>query len=167
MSLPIWVDAYSGHRSNERPLRFKLDEEMYQIENVEGQWRSPDGIYFKVRTPEGKRYLLRYGEKEDHWTLQSGFDGDELLARSGIELVTVDPVAIREAESRIEGCEHCRPNDAMLLFDWVLEDVTGKHGMYEFMLTRPARCPNPNCGAPVWEKTLVEPRGGIEVDAAA
>jgi hypothetical protein len=36
--------------------------------------------YFKVRTLQGKLYLLRYDERADEWTLQSGFDGDELLA---------------------------------------------------------------------------------------
>jgi len=36
-----------------------------------------------VLTTDGKRYLLRYSEQEDAWTLQSGFDGDELLARPG------------------------------------------------------------------------------------
>jgi hypothetical protein len=36
--------------------------------------------YFKVRSAEGKTYLLRCDEQEDERTLQSGFDGDELLA---------------------------------------------------------------------------------------
>ena len=43
-----------------------------------------------MQTLEGKTYLLRYDEETDEWTLQSGFDGDELLARSSIELVTID-----------------------------------------------------------------------------
>jgi hypothetical protein len=68
--------------------------------------------YFKVRTTEGKRYILRYDEQVDDWTLQSGFDGDELLARPSIELVTVDSATVKKAEHRIESCEHCRPNDA-------------------------------------------------------
>jgi hypothetical protein len=46
--------------------------------------------YFKVQSTEGKTYLLRYDEQEDEWTLQSGFDGDELFGRPSIELLTVD-----------------------------------------------------------------------------
>jgi hypothetical protein len=47
---------------------------------------------------EGKTYLPRYDEEADEWTLQSGFDGDELLNRPGIELVTVDPATAEKAE---------------------------------------------------------------------
>jgi len=42
------------------------------------QWSEPSVVYFKVQSNEGKVYLLRYDEPEDEWTLQSGFDGDEL-----------------------------------------------------------------------------------------
>ena len=67
MSLQIYVDAYSGYKANERPIRFN--------------WQEPNAEYFKVRTVDGKLYLLRYDEHADEWTLQSGFDGDELLDR--------------------------------------------------------------------------------------
>ena len=42
------------------------------------QWHEPAAMYFKVRSIKGKTYLLRYDEQFDEWTLQSGFDGDEL-----------------------------------------------------------------------------------------
>src|SRR5262249_19428268 len=110
----------------------------------------------KVRSTEGKTYLLRYDQETDEWTLQSGFDGDELLARSRIELVTVDSATVKKAAQRIESCEHCHPADAEIRFDWILAEVTGKRGPYEFMLTEPARCPN--CKRPITEKTLIEPK---------
>lgn len=112
MSLPIHVDAYSGYRANERPRQFVLDDAAYEIEAVEDRWYEPAAEYFRVRTTDGKRYLLRYDEQGDAWSLQSGFDGDELLARPGTEMVTVGPEAIREAERRIAGCEHCRGEEA-------------------------------------------------------
>src|SRR5262245_2976041 len=34
------------------------------------------------------RPTCSYDEQADEWTLQSGFDGDELLARPSIELIT-------------------------------------------------------------------------------
>src|SRR5262249_56337217 len=118
-------------------------------------WYQPYATYFKVRTNEGKTYLLRYDEEADEWTLQSGFDGDELLSRPSIELVTVDSVIAKKAEQQIESCEHCHPADAEIPFDWLLAEVTGHRGPYEFMLSEPARCPN--CKHEITEKTLSHP----------
>jgi hypothetical protein len=87
VSLPIHVTAYSGYKANERPRDFTVDEDLHEIAQVEDRWYEPEAMYFRVRTTEGKRYILRYDESEDEWTLQSGFDGDELLARPSIELV--------------------------------------------------------------------------------
>ena len=154
MSLPVYVDAHSGHRANERPRSFEVDEEDYEIASVEDRWYEPDAEYFKVITTDGKTYLLRYEQQGDVWTLQSGFDGDELLARPGIEVVTVDAAKVRDAESKIEGCEHCHPNDSELPFDWVLQELTGRNGMVDFVMLETAKCPN--CKHPLSEKTLVE-----------
>jgi hypothetical protein len=142
MSLRIYVDAYSGYKANERPRQFTLDEEIYEIDAVLDRWYEPSATYFKAQSTEGKTYLLRYDEEADEWTLQSGFDGDELLARPSIELVTVDPAMVEKAEQQIELCEHCHAAGAEIPFDWLLAEVTGKRGPYEFMLSEAARCPN-------------------------
>ena len=128
-------------------MRFTLDEKIYDIASIEDRWLEPDAEYFKVRATDGKTYLLRYEQQGDVWTLQSGFDGDELLARPEIEVVTVEVVTvnaamIREAESKIEGCEHCRPDDSESPFDWVLQEVTGTNGMVDFVMLETAECPN-------------------------
>jgi hypothetical protein len=109
---------------------------------------------------EGKQYLLRYAERLDQWTLQSGFDGDALLARPSIELISVDPKNMREAESKIAGCERCRPDESQIPFDWILADALDKRGAFEFVLTETARYRN--CRAALSEKTLVERHGGIK-----
>jgi hypothetical protein len=145
-------------RANERPREFVLDEEIYEIAAVLDQWYEPSATYFKVQSTEGKTYLLRYDEEADEWTLQSGFDGEELLARPSIELVTVDPVAALQAQQQIESCEHCHPDDADIPFDWLLAEVTGKRGAYEFVLAEPVRCPT--CKHDIAEKTLVAPKDG-------
>jgi len=155
MSLPIHVEAYFGYKANERPRQFHLDEEIYEIAAVLDQWYEPSAT-FKVQSTEGKTYLLRYDEQEDEWTLQSGFDGDELLVLPSIQLVTVDPATAKKAEQQIESCEHCHPDDVEIPFDWILAEVTRKHGPIEFILTEAARCPN--CKQPINEKTLIEPR---------
>src|SRR5215475_14472841 len=101
MSLRIYVDSFPGYKANERPIRFTLDDETYDILLIEDRWQEPNVEYFKVRTTDGKLYLLRYDEHEDEWTLQSGFDGDELLSRPGIELITVEPFAMHDAELQV------------------------------------------------------------------
>jgi len=103
-----------------------------------------------------KTYLLRYDEDADDWTLQGGFDGDELLARPSIELVTVDFAIVNDVERQIESCEHCHSDDAEIPFDWLSAEVTGKRGPYEFILGELARCPI--CKHEITEKTLVEPK---------
>jgi hypothetical protein len=80
----------------------------------------------------------------------------ELLARPSIELVTVDSATVQKAAQRIESCEYSHPADAEILFDWLLAEVTGKRGPYEFILGELARCPN--CKHEITEKTLVEPK---------
>ena len=81
MSLRIYVDAYSGYRANERPRQFCLDDDVFEIEAVEDRWYDPNAEYFKVRTTDGKTYLLRCDAETREWTLQNGFDRAELLAR--------------------------------------------------------------------------------------
>jgi len=171
MSLPIYVDAYSGSKANERPISFWLDPDIdnftgiYEVETVEDRWYDPNAEYFKVRTAVGKRYILRSDRETGQWALQSGLDGAELLARPGIEFVSVEPATIRTAESKIVGCERCRNDESEIPFNFVIADVLGKHGAFEFMLTGTAHCPN--CRAELTEKTLVEPQGGIEVETIA
>jgi hypothetical protein len=41
---------------------------------------------------------------------------------------------------------------------WLLAEVIGKHGPFEFILAEPARCPN--CKHEITEKTLTDP--GLE-----
>jgi hypothetical protein len=112
MPLPIHVDEYSGHRANQRPRSFTVDEQVFDIEAMLDQWYEPSATYFKVQTTERKVYLLRYDGEGDEWTLQSGFDGDELFARPSIDFITVGPEVIHRAEELTESCEHCHPGDA-------------------------------------------------------
>ena len=156
MSLPIHVTAYSNYKANEHPRDFTTNEDFYEIADMEDRWYERNAMYFRVRTTQGKRFILRYTESEDEWTLQSGFDGDELLVRPSIQLVTVDADVIRRAEKEIESCEHCHPDDAEIPFDWILRELTGKYGAHEFILMDTARCPT--CKRPLSAKTLVEPQ---------
>jgi hypothetical protein len=153
MGLQIIVETYSDYTVNEQPIRFHLDD-TYEISSIEDRWQDPNRKYFKVRTTEGKRFLLRYGLQEHLWTLQDSFDGMGLLARPGINLIPVDGNVIREATRRIAGCGQCRGDEADQPFDWIIADVLEKSGSYEFILTEPAHCPN--CRQAITEKTFIE-----------
>jgi hypothetical protein len=161
MSLPIYVDAYSGYRPNEHPRQFCVDEDVFEIERIEERWREVEAEYFKVRTIDRKTFLLRCSS-EGQWTLESAFDGIELLGRPSITLINIEARSIREAESRITGCERCRPEQSEQLFDLILAEVLDRRGPFEFVMSEPARCPS--CRGVISEKTLVEPHGGLEVD---
>ena len=80
MSVPIDVRTYAGYRANERPQHFRVDEELFEIAEVEGRWYDPDAEYFKVRCTTGKRYLLRCST-EGEWTLERGFEESDLARR--------------------------------------------------------------------------------------
>jgi hypothetical protein len=100
---------------------FALDQN-HEVAAVLDQWYVASATYFKVLSTERKTCLLGYDEEADEWTLQSGFDGDELLARPTIELVRVDSAIAKKAEQQIESCEHCHPAEAEIPFDWLLAD---------------------------------------------
>jgi hypothetical protein len=62
----------------------------------------------------------------------------------------------REAERRIEHCEHCRQKEAEIPFDWILDEVTSADStITDYIMETPAKCPN--CRRTIFEKTLVEP----------
>ena len=73
-----------------------------------------------------------------------------------MEVVTADAALLREAESRIEGCEHCHLDDAEIPFDWILGEVTKNSCRVVYVMAEVARCPT--CRHEVTEKTLTEAR---------
>jgi hypothetical protein len=78
MSVPIYVDEYSGDGANQCPRSFTLNEDLHDIAAVLEQWSEPSGVPFRIQTVEGKICLIRYDGDADEWTLLSGFDGEAL-----------------------------------------------------------------------------------------
>jgi len=60
-----------------------------------------------VKSTEGKIYILRHNEVEDEWTLQSAFDGAELMVRPNTKIIAIDEETIARAEAEIDSCEAC------------------------------------------------------------
>jgi hypothetical protein len=156
VSLSIHVDPHPGYKANERPCRFELDGEIYDIVSIEDRWREPNATFFRVRTVENKKFVLRYAEPPtDEWTLQSGFDGDDLLARRNIHLITIGTDVIKRAERMLAGCQRCRPDEAQVPFSWVLDKVTGSDPKtVDYFITEPVYCPK--CSRPLTEYSLVD-----------
>jgi len=71
--MTLHVECYSGHKADERPVRFQLDGHEYVVQDVLDQWHSPDATYFKVRSDDRNVYVLRHvtSPQEDTWTLES------------------------------------------------------------------------------------------------
>lgn len=67
----IRVECYAGYKPDERPQRFQLRRRLFQVEQVDDQWYSPDATYFRVRADDGNFYVLRHDMLGDAWTLDA------------------------------------------------------------------------------------------------
>src|SRR5436309_12907830 len=69
--MKLQVECYSGHKADERPVKFWLGECVLFVESVDDQWYGPDDVYFRVRADDGNTYVLSHNEERDEWTLES------------------------------------------------------------------------------------------------
>ena len=67
----IEVETYSGHKADERPMRFRLGDRWLAVVDVVDRWYDPDVIYFRVRAEDGDLYVLWHVEGSDVWTLEA------------------------------------------------------------------------------------------------
>ena len=66
----VEVTCYAGRKADERPLRFRLGEREYMVEEVLDQWYGPADTFFKLRADDQNLYILRH-DAEDRWFLES------------------------------------------------------------------------------------------------
>ncbi len=71
--MKLRVECYSGHKAEERPVRFHLGDHAYVVEEILDRWYGPDHSFFKVRAGDGNLYILRHNPDaaDDAWTLVS------------------------------------------------------------------------------------------------
>ena len=67
--LAVRVECYAGHRGEETPRRFFLDERRVEVAEVLDRWLAPDHAYFKVRGNDDAVYILRHDDVADAWQL--------------------------------------------------------------------------------------------------
>jgi hypothetical protein len=67
------VVCYSGHKVDERPIRFRLGGRDYLVEELLDQWYGPHDIFFKVQANDGNIYILRRhsATAEGEWSPES------------------------------------------------------------------------------------------------
>jgi hypothetical protein len=66
----LTVECYAGYRGEETPIRFRLGDQVIEIDEVLDRWLAPDHRYFRVRTAEGV-YILRHDTTSSEWDLVS------------------------------------------------------------------------------------------------
>ena len=69
--MKLRVECYSGHKADQRPIKFWLGDAAHFVESIEDQWYGPDALYFRVQADDGNTYVLGHNENTDEWTLES------------------------------------------------------------------------------------------------
>src|SRR5215510_7720157 len=150
MSMLILATKLTNGRVNSRSTKWCTRSMLCSISGTSGQRRTS-----KCRVPRGRRTCFDITNRRTNGHYRAALTATNCW-RDRALLVAVDSVIAKKAEQQIESCEHCHPADAETRFDWLLAEVTGNRGPYEFVLSEPARCPN--CRHEITEKTLVEPK---------
>ncbi len=72
----IDVECYSGYKANERPVAFVFGGRRWEVAEIVDRWyeggleaASAQVNHFKVKTVEGRIFLLRYLTLFDAWTI--------------------------------------------------------------------------------------------------
>ena len=58
--MTVQVECYSGRKGDERPIRFRVEEHEYAVEEFLDQWYGPEDAWYKVRADDGNIYVLRH-----------------------------------------------------------------------------------------------------------
>jgi hypothetical protein len=67
------VECHSGFEYADHPLAFTWQAARQEVKEVINQWRTPDGIWFKVRTQAGQVFDLNYIELKDEWRVITAY----------------------------------------------------------------------------------------------
>ena len=70
MKTVVRVECYSGHKADERPVRFHLGDRAYEVVEILDRWYGPDSTCFRVSAGDGSVYVLRHS-REDAWTIEA------------------------------------------------------------------------------------------------
>ena len=78
MDVPhVVVEAFSGYKGEKTPRSFNLEGTTLHVEQVIDRWYSETHSYFRVKTTDGQRYVLRLDLDEETWELVMLESADE------------------------------------------------------------------------------------------
>ena len=63
------VECYAGCRGDETPRRLHLEGREIEVSEVLNRWKEPGALFFRVRTQEGRIYVLRKDEFVGRWDI--------------------------------------------------------------------------------------------------
>lgn len=71
--MKLEVECYAGRKGDERPVRFRLDDRQYLVEEVLDRWYGVDCVSYKVLADDGNLYILRQqtSTPDGEWALVS------------------------------------------------------------------------------------------------
>lgn len=71
--MQLKVECYSGYKADERPIRFRMGDRVYQVIDILDRWYGPKDAYFRVLADDGNVYVLRHRQwgAEDYWSLEA------------------------------------------------------------------------------------------------
>ena len=93
------VECTAGARYPDRPRSLVWEGERVMVDAVEREWRTPDGLVFRVNTADGRRFTLTYDEAVDAWDVQPAAGAHSQASRSRNSL----PVGASASQERSEG----------------------------------------------------------------
>jgi hypothetical protein len=61
------VICHSGYEYADRPVALVWEGNRFEIRAIEGQWLTPGGKHFRVRTHDEQLFELLFSELNDEW----------------------------------------------------------------------------------------------------
>ena len=64
------VECHSGHSYAQRPTAFVYQNQRREVKEVLANWRTPEGILFRVLAHTGEAFELYYNPETDNWQIR-------------------------------------------------------------------------------------------------
>jgi len=73
-SFHIQVEAYAGHKAEERPKAFLWKGRRIEVKKILDRWYGENADYFKVMGDDDVMYILSYKRHDDAWYVTMATD---------------------------------------------------------------------------------------------
>jgi len=68
-AMQIQVECYAGYRGEETPRRIQIGDRRIEIVEIIDRWLAPEHRYFKFRTADDARWIIRHDNQTGQWEL--------------------------------------------------------------------------------------------------